>query len=90
MFSVWKYPIPCEDNIKIAMPRGAQLLSVQAQGGEEPCLRALVQTDAEPVERRFRLAGTGHPIKSVEGLNFVGTFQMRGGALVFHLFEVVA
>lgn len=51
---------------------------------------ALVNPE-EPTERRpFRLAGTGHPIDyEADDLRFVGSFQLDGGTLIFHLFEIV-
>jgi hypothetical protein len=90
MRSVWKFPIPLEDHPTIPMPVGAVPLHVGVQRGE-PFLWALV----DPQERarrhyQFRLAGTGHGIEdhhfSYDHLTHVGTFQMEGGALVFHLF----
>lgn len=82
--SVWKFPVSLEDQFPLEMPEGAQPLSVQMQHGQ-PCLWALVNPDAPRRSRFFRLVGTGHPVE--EGLGFVGTFQLNGGALVFHLFE---
>jgi len=55
-----------------------------------PCLWALVNPDERHSKRQFRLAGTGHPIIQDEGaLRFVGTIQLHGGSLVFHLFELL-
>lgn len=88
--AVWKFPVKVEDYVAIEMPAGAKLLAFQAQH-EQPCLWALVDP-AAPVEmRRFRLAGTGHPIKEVaSNLSHIGTCQMLHGGLIFHLFEVKA
>ena len=40
--------------------------------------------------RHFRLSGTGHPLGEdyLRIINYIGTFQMENGALVFHLFEI--
>lgn len=87
MVTIFKYPIPVEDRPLVRMPRGAQILALQIQHGI-PCLWALVpNADAPMVERRFRLFGTGHDMGDTIGLAYVGTYQMSGGALVFHLFE---
>lgn len=44
-------------------------------------------TNAEIVqERTFSIYGTGHEHESISG-EYVGTFQLQGGALVFHVFE---
>ena len=86
--AVWKFgvPLPGPDLFTIDMPECAELLTVQVQHGE-PQVWALV-TPGNPIESRtFRIAGTGHPIaEHVE--EYVGTFQMLSGSLIFHLFEV--
>ena len=85
MKTVYKYPIIATDDIVINLPKGAEVLCVQTQGNE-PFIWALVDPE-EPLEpRRFRMAGTGHPIEETD-LTYRGTFQLQGGALVFHLFE---
>lgn len=89
MRTVYKYPLlPIGDNIVLSLPAGATVLSVQVQHGE-PCVWALVDTDAPLVKRSFRLAGTGHPLPNAP-LAHLGTFQLEGGSLVFHLLEVRA
>ena len=87
MLTVWKYPIPIQDDIRIEMPRGAQMLTVQVQHGD-PCVWALVDPSLDPEPRRFRLAGTGHPI--TEAVRHVGSFQLMRWGIGFHLFEVMA
>lgn len=88
MQAVYKYSVPMTDYFKLALPVGARVLTVQAQG-DEACLWALVDPAAEKETRSFRLAGTGHPIDERLDLRFISTFQLRGGLLVFHVFEVV-
>lgn len=89
--AVWKFPVPWppkSDTFTISMPGRAMLLSVQMQGGA-PMIWALVEPDAPVTERRFRIAGTGHPIE--EEIRYcLGTFQTptEWGVLVFHVFEV--
>lgn len=96
MKSVWKFVIDdISDEVTLQMPKGARVLTVQTQGGAEAfgyfgqqlCLWAEVDTDAEKEPRRFRIAGTGHRLPD-EPLTYLGTFQLRGGALVFHVYEV--
>lgn len=84
--AVWKYPIPLEDWPELPMPLGADVLCVQMQG-DMPCLWARVDPDAAKTIRQFRWAGTGHQLTPDVG-RYVGSVQMMGGALVFHLFEV--
>lgn len=86
--SVWKFEIPIDDYVELQMPKGAKLLAFQTQN-EVPCLWALVDPAAEIQKRRFRFAGTGHLISNrPASLEYVGTCQMRGGAFVWHLFEI--
>jgi hypothetical protein len=85
MKRVYKYTFEIDDEITIPMPPG-DILSVQVQRGR-PCVWALVDPKAPLIERRFRIAGTGHDIDNADQLTFRGTFQLRDGALVFHLFE---
>ena len=80
--TVFKYVLPIEDNPTISMPQGAQLLHVADQYGAL-CVWALVNPEAPPMHRRFRVAGTGHP--EAVGV-YVGTALMLGG-LVFHVFD---
>jgi hypothetical protein len=88
MSTVWKYPLPDDwrDTFDLDMPAGAQVLAVQVQHGH-PCIWALVDPSASLETRLFRIAGTGHPITEALGRH-VGTFQMLGGDVVFHVFEV--
>ena len=88
MKTIFKYPLEADDYQTVIMPRGAQILTVQAQR-EIPCIWAMVDTDNEPEERYFRMAGTGHLFTSKDKLlRYIGTFQVRAGGLVFHVFEI--
>lgn len=87
MKTVWKYQLSADDDVVITMPVNAEPLSVQTQNGE-PYLWALVDPNENVFEsRKFRLAGTGHPITNAN-IVFIGTFQLYGGSFVGHLFEV--
>lgn len=88
MKRVYKYPVEIADVQTILLPIGAQILSVQVQGGN-PYIWACVNPSAESEPRRFRLFETGHNIESENCLKFIGTFQLLGGRLVYHLFEEV-
>lgn len=84
--TIWKFDVPVVGEFSVPMPVGAQVLSVQLQHGEAK-MWVLVDT-AWPVEpKRFAVHGTGHPVPPNRG-RFIGTFQLDGGSLVFHLFEI--
>jgi hypothetical protein len=86
MKTIWKWTLRPETTIN--MPHGAKLLAVQEQRGEAQ-LWALVDPGAKTYPRTFRVYGTGHDLPDDPG-QYVGTFQMNGGALVFHVFEASA
>jgi hypothetical protein len=84
---IFKYELEVTDEQQILLPEHARILSVQVQNGRL-CLWALVNDGALTNRRRtFRVVGTGHPVPDNEYLAFLGTVQMHGGALVFHVFE---
>jgi len=90
MKTIWKFEFKVQDDIKIEMPIGSEILTVQEQEGQS-CLWALVDPDYSTEIRRFDLFGTGHPINEniVTSRKYIGTFQMESGKFVFHLFEKV-
>ncbi|MCB0526811.1 MAG: hypothetical protein KDC86_20005 [Saprospiraceae bacterium] len=87
---VWKYPIGTGGNI-LQMPVGAEILSIQTQF-ESPQMWVLVDPDAEVVDRHIEVYGTGHEISYDMGVQrvFIGTCQLHGGNLVFHVFERIS
>lgn len=91
---IYKYRLAVTDTQTISMPAGAKLLTVQVQSGnsaqgDHPYLWALVETVAPLEDRTFITVGTGHPV-SDDSLNYLGTYQLHDGRLVFHVFELVA
>ena len=82
--SIYKYPLPINDWVSVAMPEGAEPLCVHVQHGV-PCLWARVPVAAKPVIRHFRIAGTGHDLGSNVG-EHIGSFLLHDGGLVFHVF----
>lgn len=89
MLRIYKYQVQAGDDFEIRMPHGARVLSVATQH-DEPQIWALVDDESRAFSpRKFKLLGTGHPADHIATDRYVGTFQVRGGALVFHLFEVL-
>lgn len=89
MLTVFKYELPADDMVELYLPEGARPLHFGNQF-DKPCLWCLVDTQKPPVMHRFRFAGTGHPLDPLETkeLQYIGTAQFSGGALIFHLFYV--
>ena len=89
MRKVFKYDLPIDDYIEISLPKGAQILSVGEQRHSAQ-IWALVDPEELLEIRRFRLAGTGHPItEPVETLKHIGTFQAVNNIFVWHVFEII-
>ena len=88
MKKIYKYPIEVTDEQVVLLPTGAKILTIQSQG-DIACIWALVDPMAPRNEEiAIRIHGTGHDVPDSENLEYVGTFQMMGGRLVFHSFIV--
>ena len=85
MKTIWKYKLEVVDNQIIPMPKDAQILTVQTQNGT-PNIWALVEPGNIIENRAFVIRGTGHEFGLID-YKYIGTFQISGGQLVFHLFE---
>lgn len=87
--TIWKFILETTDNQKIEMPKGSVILTVQNQHNSL-CMWVLVDREAEKETRHFEVFGTGHPIKHDATMNrkYIGTYQLQGGSLVFHVFEL--
>lgn len=86
MQTIYKYPFPVADSFSLDLPSGAIILHVECQNGQ-PCIWALVDTEALPERRTFYLFGTGHPlnIDDFGWSNHLATFQQ--GPFVWHMFQ---
>lgn len=84
---IWKYPLSpgCTE---ISMPMDALLLAIQVQHGVAH-VWALVNPSEPFTSRKILTFGTGHPIPDDLSLVFIDTFQLEGGAFVFHAFEQI-
>jgi len=83
--TIWKFPIKVVEQQIVEMPQEAKILTVQVQYGQ-PCIWALVNPDCNVEERTIYTVGTGHPASHVAGCQYVGTYQLHEGQLVFHIF----
>ena len=90
MQKVYKYAVPITDFPVIPMPEYSKVLSAQVQY-DQVFIWALVDLNLnhKMVERKFMLAGTGHPIFETD-LDFIGTVQLADGSLIYHLFEILS
>ena len=87
MKTIFKYKLEVEAFQQIAIHQGAEILCVQVQD-RDPHIWAMVESMAPLEVRSFYIFGTGDPIQNVmEPGKYIGTFQLCGGELVFHLFN---
>lgn len=92
---VYKYKLDAVGTQPVELPVGSKILSVQAQF-EQLCLWVLVDpaVNKQTEKRVIEIVGTGIPLRELDGLpitrEFLATVQMRGGSLVWHVFELVS
>jgi hypothetical protein len=87
MQAIWKQLLEVTDRQEVTLPKGAKVLCVQTQK-EVPCIWFITPTVdvSEKEHRTFSIYGTGHEHAIISG-EYLGTFQLKGGILVFHVFE---
>jgi len=86
MKRIYKYELKADPGFVVNMPKYAEILCVQVQG-DTPCIWASVDPDEPMQSRVFEIVPTGSAIPDYAKLNYLGTFQLLGGAIVFHVFE---
>lgn len=84
---IWKYKLQCCSEQELELPLNAQILCVQVQN-ENPHLWVM----CDPAEKRKETRviytfGTGHKFEELSTRKYIGTFQLQGGKLVFHVFD---
>jgi hypothetical protein len=89
MRTIWKFVLSLDENV-YQIPQGAQILYVREQAGD-PCVWALVDSDAALVRRRFSIIGTGdelpRPIEDgMGGDYYIGSAHC--GPFVWHVFDL--
>lgn len=88
---IYKYDIWVTDNQIIQMKKNTVIRKVAYQDGQ---LRIWAEHDVNEYEntnRRFRIFGTGHEIRTDAGeLKFLETVFDPNGYLVWHVYEVIS
>ena len=68
------------------MPGGAEILTVQMQN-DAPQIWAIVDDESHLQQRTILIVGTGQEMpKDINITDYLGTFQMEHGRLIFHVF----
>lgn len=86
MKTIWKFPLAPVSPLRVEMPQGAMILTVEAQA-DAGCIWAIVDPNAEKEIRYFETYGTGHLIPEGKAIEraYVGTYQVP--PYVWHVFE---
>jgi hypothetical protein len=86
---IYKYELRVTDVQIISMPKGARVLHVGNQH-EHLCVWAVVDPSQPMIRRGFAVFGTGQlgVPQETDDVKYIGSVQMRGGALVRHVFDV--
>lgn len=84
--TIWKYSLQLTDLQSLSLPQGAEILTVQAQGGGL-YLWAIVDPARETEERVIGIIGTGNPVITGGDIDrrYIATVQR--GSFVWHVFE---
>lgn len=85
MLSIWKFELAVTDAQDIVMPRESEILCVQIQFGK-PCLWAKVDDTLSTESRQILTYGTGH-VMIDKTVKYIGSYQLDGGMLVYHVFD---
>lgn len=84
MKTIYKYPVVIDDYQEINLPNGAEILTIQQQGGKF-YLWAKIDTNKVINKVPIYVFGTGNPINIMEGdIIYISTIQ--NGLLVWHFF----
>jgi hypothetical protein len=88
---IYKYKLSdtIEEDGKIGLPRGAQVLSVGVQD-DSIFIWAVVSPDETMIEvRTFYVLMTGQTMPEDIDVHFLGTVHLYSGKIVLHVFEEV-
>jgi len=84
--TIWKYPLSFSGNV-IKLPINHQILSVQIQHSEPAVWILQEPTRNDLSDVIIHVVGTGQSIPKNIMLEFIDTFQLNNGSLVFHVFK---
>lgn len=85
--TIFKYTLDVKDTQAIEMPKNAKILTVQTQHGHVRLWALVNKLESNLETRKIAIYGTGNPISENCG-EYIATFQLYDGDLVFHAFEV--
>ena len=83
--TIWKFSLTFPGKAEVSMPAGAKVLLAREQGNNI-CVWAEVDPNANPMIRQFAVYGTGNPMPANPG-RCIGTAMLFNGAAVYHFYE---
>lgn len=87
---IFKFCLEVTHEQEIELPVNVRILTVQVQN-KIPCLWAVVDEkliNASVMRKHsIRTFGTGQPFDLPIDCFYIGTYQLNGGSLVFHVFD---
>jgi len=84
---IYKYQIFPGDMQVLEIPQDSKILCVQTQGGE-PQMWVQQYTEGSLTQKEIYIIPTGATFDA-DDKKYIGTFQLNGGTLVFHVYESV-
>lgn len=87
MKAIWKFKLELErDGVPTRLPKGAEIISTAFQC-DELFIWAIVDPEAERVERMICVIPTGAGFPDEPQFRFLFTAHHKSGRLVYHVFE---
>jgi hypothetical protein len=90
--TIWKFRTIQGDfnrTFSIEMPKNTELLYVDLDMDNTPCIWGLVYPEENKETRQFELFGTGHIIPNDMGIcrKYIGSYRYQNGEFIGHVFE---
>ena len=92
MKTIYKYGLPPTGAPVIYFPKGAKILTIQGQQDLPQIWAEVDPNEKETEPTQFMTFGTGHTIPDPppgKYLEYVATWQINDGMLVFHTYKVM-
>lgn len=86
MKTIWKTDLEVVGLQTLSLPVGAEILSVQAQY-DMPRIWYECNPAVRKENRTFHTFGTGASVPENKHLDYLGTYQVHDGDMVFHVYE---
>lgn len=84
---IYKYPLEVTDRQTVYLPYNYKILTAQLQFGVLQMWALVDELENLSVPVTIAIYGTGNPMPDEPG-EYISTFQLRDGALVFHVFQL--